>query len=105
MKAYLILDFAVSDVPAFIEYVDKIPVLLRKHKGKYLVEGVTPEIIEGEWNPEKIVVLEFETEEHANSFLSDVEVKTLFAIRHKTTKSNLIRVSGGSWRDELSPLE
>ena len=85
-----------------MEYVEKIPAYLQKHKGKYLVEGVTPEVIEGDWNPNTIVVLEFDSEENAKQFLSDTEVKKLFKIRHKNTKSNLILINGGSWRDEVS---
>ncbi len=84
-----------------MEYVEKVPSYLSKYSGRYLVEGVTPEILEGNWEPKTIVVLEFETKEHANGFLSDPEVKQLFTIRHKNTKSNLVKVSGGSWRDEL----
>jgi uncharacterized protein (DUF1330 family) len=85
-----------------MEYVEKMPSYLQKYKGKYLVEGVTPKVIEGEWNPNSIVVLEFELAENASQFLSDSEVKALFKIRHKNTKSNLILVNGGSWRDEVN---
>ncbi|SBT16796.1 hypothetical protein MGA5115_00880 [Marinomonas gallaica] len=102
MKAYLVLDFEITNLPAFMEYVEKIPEYLRKHAGRYLVEGVTPEILEGDWEPKTIVILEFETQDNSNNFLSDPEVKQLFSIRHKNTNSNLIKVSGGSWRDELS---
>lgn len=59
MKAYLILDFTISDVAAFMEYVEKIPSYLEKRKDRYLVEGVSPEVLEGEWKPQTIVVLEF----------------------------------------------
>lgn len=103
MKGYLILDFTITDLQAFMEYVEKIPEYLSKHAGQYLVEGVTPEILEGVWEPKTIVVLEFETKENVSNFLSDPEVKKLFAIRHKNTNSNLIKVNGGSWRDELPP--
>ncbi len=102
MKGYLILEFTIVNLPEFMEYVEKIPAYLQMHKGKYLVEGVTPEVIEGDWNPNTIVVLEFDTVDNANQFLSDPEVKELFKIRHKNTKSNLILVNGGSWRDEFN---
>jgi len=103
LKTYLILDFTIIDLPAFMEYVEKIPTYLKKHRGKYLVEGVIPEILEGDWHPKTIVVLEFDTHDNANNFLSDPEVNELFKIRHKNTKSNLILVNGGSWRDEVNP--
>ncbi|WP_394211462.1 DUF1330 domain-containing protein [Enterovibrio calviensis] len=101
MKGYLILDFTITNVSAFMEYVEKIPAYLEKHSGKYLVEGVTPEVIEGDWRPQTIVVLEFLSESNASDFLADPEVKELFAIRHANTESNLIKVKGASWRDEL----
>lgn len=84
-----------------MEYVEKIPTYLNKYSGRYLVEGRAPEVIEGDWNPKTIVVLEFEAEINADNFLSDPEVKHLFTIRHANTESNLIKVNGGSWRDEL----
>lgn len=99
MKGYLILDFTIVNLPEFMAYVEKIPAYLEKHQGKYLVEGVAPEVLEGDWNPGMIVVLEFESTANAKAFIEDVEVKELFKIRHKNTKSNLILVNGGSWRD------
>ncbi len=101
MKAYLILDFEITNLAAFMEYVEKIPVYLKKHSGKYIVEGVTPEIIEGNWKPNKIVVTEFNSQENVDNFLCDPEVKQLFDIRRNTTKGNLIKVLGRSWRDEI----
>ncbi len=70
-----------------------------------LIESTTPKAIEGKWQTEKIVVLEFDTKDNADNFLMDDEVKKLFEIRHKTTDSNLIQVSGGSWREELPAAE
>jgi uncharacterized protein (DUF1330 family) len=102
LKGYLILDFTIVNLPEFMEYVEKIPAYLKRHKGKYLVEGVTPEVIEGDWFPNTIVVLEFNSTENAKQFISDPEVKELFKIRHHTTNSNLILVNGGSWRDEVN---
>jgi uncharacterized protein (DUF1330 family) len=102
MKAYLVLDFRVTDLPAFMEYVQKIPAFIEKHRGRYLVEGVRPEVIEGDWAPDTMVILEFESPENIKAFLADTEVKTLFAIRHQNTQGNLVMVNGGSWRDALN---
>ena len=98
-KAYLILDFKITDMTAFMEYVHKIPPYIEKHSGKYIVEGVKPKIIEGIWEPETIVLLEFSSKENAENFLDDPEIQDLFKIRHRATNSNLVLVEGGSWRD------
>lgn len=102
MKAYLILDFSVHDLEMFMQYVKKIPAHIKKHHGKYIVEGVDPEIIEGDWKPEKIVVIEFPARENAKAFLEDPLAQSLFKLRHDSTVSKLVLVAGGSWRDETN---
>jgi len=102
MKAYLILEFRVTDLTSFMTYVEQIPEHIDRHGGTYLVEGVRPEVVEGDWKPETLVVLEFPSEQNARAFLSDPMVQTVFSIRHNSTQGNLVLVQGGSWRDALA---
>ena len=94
MKAYLVLDLSVKDFGGFKKYIAEIPAFIAKHSGKYIVQGVQPTIIEGDWKPERMVIIEFPERENANAFLSDPEIKHLFKIRHDTTKSKLVVVDG-----------
>jgi len=94
MSACLVLDLSIIDFEPFREYIEKIPSFIQKYGGKYLVEGEVPTVIEGDWEPERLVVIQFPSREHANAFLNDPEVKTLFAIRHKSTISKLVLVDG-----------
>ena len=48
MSAYLILDLSIKDFARFAEYIEKIPVFIQKHSGRYIVQGVEPELIEGD---------------------------------------------------------
>ncbi len=96
MNAYLILDFTVNDLGGFMEYVRKIPAHIEKHGGRYIVQGVEPTVMEGDWQPERVVVLEFPSTQHARDFLDDPEARVLFSIRHNTTTSKLILVEGCS---------
>lgn len=102
MKSYLILDFSIADLAGFMPYVTQIPALIKNHQGKYLIEGRRPERVEGEWQPERLVVLEFDTRQNVTDFLADPEVAALFRIRHKSTTGHMIWVDGGSWRDEIA---
>ena len=94
MNAYLILDLAIHDFGKFSEYIEKIPAFIKKHSGRYVVQGAEPEVMEGDWQPERVVVIEFPAKENAKNFLQDPEAQPLFALRHKTTAGKLILVDG-----------
>lgn len=94
MKGYLVITLEVTKLEQFLEYAEKIPAQINKHKGKYIIKGVVPEKVEGDWLPERLVVLEFETEQNAKEFLSDPDSKELFKIRHASTHSKIIYGQG-----------
>ena len=48
MKAYLVLDFSIRDVAAFMPYVAAIPAFIDKHGGRYVVQGAEPRVVEGD---------------------------------------------------------
>jgi len=94
LKGYLILDFSIKDFSLFKEYIEKIPTFIAKHGGRYVVQGAVPEVMEGDWQPERVVVLEFPSNQKAKDFLADPEAQSFFAIHHNTTESKLILVEG-----------
>ena len=94
MKAYLVLDLTVNDIGRFRTYIAEIPAFIAKHSGKYLVQGVQPTTIEGDWKPDRMVIIEFPERENAEAFLSDREIQDLFKLRHDTTTSKLVLVDG-----------
>lgn len=96
MTAYLVLDFAIKDLAGFLPYVEAIPAFIAKHGGRYIVRGVEPAVMEGDWAPERLVILEFPTSDHARAFLEDPEAQTLFDLRHRTTVSKLVLVEGST---------
>ena len=49
-------------------------------------------MVEGDWAPERIVILEFPARGNAEAFLADPEVQPLFALRQRTTTSKLVLV-------------
>jgi uncharacterized protein (DUF1330 family) len=96
MKAYLVLDLAVHDFGAFREYIDRVPAFIGKHGGRYIVQGAVPTPMEGDWRPERMVILEFPHRQNATAFLADPEFADLLAIRHRSTTSRLVLVDGCS---------
>jgi uncharacterized protein (DUF1330 family) len=96
MKAYLVLDFVLEDARGFMPYVEAIPSFIEKHGGRYIVRGEQPTVMEGDWAPDRMVILEFPSRDDARAFLSDPDAQSLFALRHKTTRSRLVLVDGCS---------
>jgi uncharacterized protein (DUF1330 family) len=96
VKAYLVLDLSISDFAGFKRYIAEIPTHMSRHGGKYIVQGVPPTPIEGDWTPERMVIIEFPSRGNAEAFLGDPEIQDLFRIRHTTTTSRLVLVDGCS---------
>jgi uncharacterized protein (DUF1330 family) len=94
MKAYLVLDLSVNDFAGFKTYIAEIPAFIARHSGQYIVRGVTPTTIEGDWAPERLVIIEFPERAKAQAFLDDPEAQELFKLRHATTTSELLLVDG-----------
>ena len=100
MKCYLVLDLKVVNLNDFMTYVKNIPAFLKKHGGKYIVEGVEPILLEGDWHPERLVILEFPSRQAAESFYTDPEVQPMFDVRRNSTVSKLIMADGASWKEQ-----
>ncbi len=94
MNAYLILDIEIHDLNVFQTYAAEVPAYVKKHSGRYVVLGAEAEAIEGNWKPQRLVVIEFPSKENAQEFLEDPDAQTVFGIRHQSTTSKLILVEG-----------
>lgn len=94
MNEYLVLDLSVNDFGGFRKYIAEIPAFIAKHGGKYIVQGAEPTAIEGDWKPERMVIIEFPAREKAEAFLGDPTIQDLFKVRHETTTSKLVLVDG-----------
>ena len=95
MPAYMIVDIAIHDLPAYVDqYAKFVPAIVAKHGGKYLARGGKIDVLEGDWAPSRIAVFEFPSADHARAFLADPEYQPLKAVRHRVAKTNAIVVDG-----------
>jgi uncharacterized protein (DUF1330 family) len=59
MAADVIADIAVADPDAYEEYRRQVPAVIEKYGGRYLVRGGASEVFEGDWQPNRLILLEF----------------------------------------------
>ena len=95
MKAYLQIDLDIIDLAAFMEYIERIPTLIKKYSGRYLVQGVKPILIQGEvTDPQRSVLLEFPSKEKAEAFLNERAETDLHEIWEQSTHSRILLLDG-----------
>jgi uncharacterized protein (DUF1330 family) len=58
------------------------------------VRSGAAEVLEGDWKPKRIVVLQFDSMERARGWLNCEEYREPRAMRHRTAKTNMILVDG-----------
>ena len=95
MAAYVIVDIEVTDDPGMAEYRKLVPATVEKYGGRFAVRGGKFEVREGNWQPKRIVLLEFPSADHARRWYDSPEYKPLLAMRLKASKANLVIVDGG----------
>jgi uncharacterized protein (DUF1330 family) len=94
MSAYLIANIDVKDAADYEEYRAKVPALIRKHGGEYLVRGGNFTVLEGDWKPCRLVIMRFPDIAAVRNLFSDPEYQPLKALRQRVTESEIVAVEG-----------
>jgi uncharacterized protein (DUF1330 family) len=94
MSAYIIVEVEVHDSVRYEDYKKLTPASLKLYGGKFIVRGGKTELLEGDEEPNRIVILEFESVEKAKQWWNSPEYSDAKKIRHQTAKSRMIVVEG-----------
>ena len=81
MPAYVVSRLTISDRAAFERYVAEAPETVDRFGGKYLFRGGDVTALEGNWDDERLVILEFETGEAARAWYRSAEYRRLRELR------------------------
>jgi uncharacterized protein (DUF1330 family) len=95
MPAYLIADIEVTDPQVYERYREAAGASLAAHGGRFVVRGGATEVLEGDWTPRRLVVLEFESMEAARSWYDSPEYTAAKEFRLRSADSRLVLVDGG----------
>jgi uncharacterized protein (DUF1330 family) len=94
MPAYVIVDVSIDDHKEYEEYKKLTPATIAAFNGKFVVRGGKMLTLEGDWNPERIVILEFPTAERAKEWWDSNLYAGAKAIRQRTATTKMIIVEG-----------
>lgn len=94
MTAYVIVDIHVSEPVRYEEYKKQAAPTVELYGGRYVARGGRTEVLEGDWVPSRLVILQFDTIEQARTWLDSPEYSQVKQIRHETAVSNMVVVEG-----------
>lgn len=96
MPAYLIADIEITDPIGYEEYRKRVPPTLAAHGGRFLARGGTIEVLEGSWNPTRLVIIEFPSMAALKSWYGSPEYRPLIELRNRNARSHLFAVEGSA---------
>jgi len=94
MAAYVIVEVNVHNPTEYEEYKKLTPATLSAFGGEFVVRGGETETLEGEWQPQRIVVLEFPTVQRAKEWWNSEAYSKAKVIRQRTATTKMIVVQG-----------
>jgi uncharacterized protein (DUF1330 family) len=94
MAAYVIVEVSIHDPEAYEDYKKLTPAAVAAYDGKFVVRGGQAETLEGDWQPERLVVLEFPTVVRAKEWWNSEMYTQAKVIRQRASTTKMIVVQG-----------
>ncbi len=94
MSAYVIVEVSYHDTDRKEEYQRLTPASIAAYGGRFIVRGGATTTLEGDWQPGRMVVLEFPSAERAGEWWHSEEYRAAKAIRQAAAITKMIIVEG-----------
>lgn len=94
MPAYVINDMVVTDPELFERYKQLSPPTVAQYGGRFVARGGRTETLEGDWSPQRVVIIEFPSVEQARAWAESPEYAPARKLRQQASRSKLIIVEG-----------
>jgi uncharacterized protein (DUF1330 family) len=90
MPAYVVAFVNPTDIEAMQEYGSKVMAVTESFGGRYLWVGPGVEVLEGDWKPQAIAIIEFPSHEDAQRWYASEEYTPLIALRQKAGETGMV---------------
>ena len=94
MTAYVIFDVDIRDPARYQEFMAGVKPALEQAGAKYLARGGAHMVYEGDWEPRRIVLLEFPSVDAWEAFYNGPIYQGLKGIRDQCSSARLVSVVG-----------
>ncbi len=94
MAAYVISSIKVTDPAAYANYRALSGPSVEQYGGRFLVRGGAYEVLEGDWDPQRVVVVAFDDAEQARRWWFSAEYEAAKTVRREAATANFILIEG-----------
>lgn len=94
MPAYVVVDVRRTDIEKATAYSKLSGESVARHGGRFLVRGGASTVLEGEWDPERVVVIEFATVDAARQWYDSDDYRAARDARAGAGTWSMVLVEG-----------
>jgi uncharacterized protein (DUF1330 family) len=94
MPAYLIVETDIHDPEQYERYKAASPAAVAAGGGRFVARGGELAVLEGDWEPKRLVVLEFENLEAAKRFYESADYQEVKKLRDGAATLRMVAVEG-----------
>jgi uncharacterized protein (DUF1330 family) len=94
VAAYVLAHIDVKDPVRYEDYKKMVLSTITAYGGRFIVRGATPQILEGGWDPKRLVIVEFPSAERARAWWASPEYAKAKALRQATSEGTLVLLEG-----------
>ncbi len=91
---YLIFSGDIHDDARYQTYAEQVRPLIERAGGRLIIKSSASQVYEGDWNPPRIIVLEFPSKQAWDSFYFSEAYEPFKEIRHEASTGHLVGVEG-----------
>lgn len=94
MAAYFIVDVNINDPQSYANYSKQVGPMVARYGGRFLVRGGETSAIEGNWQPQRLVVIEFPDEATFRAWYDSPEYVEARTIRFNASTARAVLARG-----------
>ena len=93
-SAYIIANVTVTNPEKYAEYRKLSSIAVQAYGAEFCVRGGAVEVLEGDWTPDRVVVLKFPSLEKAQAYYHSVEYTAAIKARQGASVMRMVLVEG-----------
>jgi uncharacterized protein (DUF1330 family) len=93
-KGFLYAEFEVLDPAEFEKYREQVGAVSAAFGGRYVVRRTEPVVLDGEWSPKRLVIIEFDSPEQVRAFYESAQYQAILPFRLRSTKGHVLLLTG-----------